>query len=58
MAKKRLGISSFDLQIKFKDKYEAYKYAKRLIEHIRYVCKVKAKNGWSAEAMVCISNIS
>ena len=45
MAKKRLGISSFDLQIKFKDKYEAYKYAKRLIEHIRYVCKVKAKNG-------------
>lgn len=57
MAKKRLGISSFDLQIKFKDKDEAYKYAKRLIEHIRYVCKAKAKNGWSAEAMVCISNI-
>ena len=25
MAKKRLGISSFDLQIKFKDKDEAYK---------------------------------
>ena len=57
MAKKRLGISSFDLQIKFKDKDEAYKYAKRLIEHIRYVCKIKGKDGWSAEAMVCISNI-
>lgn len=53
MAKSKLGISSFDIDIKFKDKYEARKYAKRLVEKIRYICK---KRNWSATAMVCISN--
>lgn len=54
MSKSKLGMSSFDIDIKFKDKDEAYRYAKRLIEKIRYISN---KKGWSAEAMVCISNI-
>ncbi len=53
MAKSKLGMSSFDIDIKFKDRDEAYKYAKRLIEKIRYICN---KKNWSATAMVCISN--
>ena len=53
MAKSKLGMSSFDIDIKFKDKDEARRYAKRLIEKIRYICK---KRNWSATAMVCISN--
>lgn len=53
MAKSKLGMSSFDIDIKFNDKDEAYRYAKRLIEKIRYICK---KKSWSATAMVCISN--
>lgn len=53
MAKSKLGMSSFDIDIKFKDKEEARRYAKRLIEKIRYVCN---KKEWSATAMVCISN--
>lgn len=56
MSKSKLGISSFDLNIQFNDRNEAYKYAKRLKEFIRYMCKKNAKNGWSAEAMICISN--
>ena len=53
MAKSKLGMSSFDIDIKFKDKDEARRYAKRLIEKIRYICK---KKNWSTTAMVCISN--
>lgn len=53
MAKSKLGMSSFDIDIKFKDKDEARRYAKRLIEKIRYICR---KKNWSATAMVCISN--
>ena len=53
MAKSKLGMSSFDIDIKFKNKDEAMKYAKKLIEKIRYTCK---KKNWSATAMVCISN--
>lgn len=56
MAKKKLGISSFDLNKQFKDRNEAYIYAKRLREYIRYICKKNALNGWSAQAMICISN--
>lgn len=48
MSKSKLGISSFDLNMIFKDKDEAIKYAKRLKEFIRYTCKKKARNGWSA----------
>ena len=54
MAKSKLGMSSFDIDIKFKDKDEARRYAKRVLEKIRYICK---KKNWSATAMVCISNI-
>lgn len=53
MTKSKLGMSSFDIDIKFKDKEEAKRYAKRLIEKVRYICN---KKGWSASAMVCISN--
>lgn len=56
MAKSKLGMSSFDIDIKFKDKEEARKYAKRLKEFIRYTCKKKANKGWSAEAMICVSS--
>lgn len=56
MARKKLGISSFDLNKQFKDRNEAYIYAKRLREYIRYICKKNAINGWSAQAMICISN--
>ena len=56
MSRSKLGISSFDLNIKFKDREEAYKYAKRLVEFIRYTCKKKKEKNWSAQAMICISN--
>ena len=56
MSKSKLGISSFDLNVRFKYKEEAMKYAKRLREFIRYTCKKKTKNEWSAEAMICISS--
>lgn len=56
MAKKRLGISSFDLDKKFNSREDAYKYAKRLIEFIRYTCKKKVDKGWYADVMVVISN--
>ena len=53
MSKSKLGMSSFDIDIKFKDKEEAIRYAKRIIEKIRYICN---KKSWSATAMVCVSN--
>ncbi len=56
MSKSKLGISSFDLNMRFKDKEEAIRYAKRLKEFIRYTCKKKADKGWSAEAMICVSS--
>ena len=56
MSKSKLGISSFDLNMRCKDKDEAIKYAKRLKEFIRYTCKKKANKGWSAEAMICVSS--
>lgn len=56
MASKKLGISTIDLNIKFKDKKESKDYARSLIEHIRYICDKKANDGWSTQAMICISN--
>ena len=41
MAKSKLGMSSFDIDIKFKDKEEARRYAKRMIEKKRYICNKK-----------------
>jgi hypothetical protein len=57
MAKKKLGIASIEVNKKFKDCDEAFKYAKRLIEHIRYMCKKNADKGWMAQAMVVVSNM-
>lgn len=54
MAKKKLGIGTFDIDKRFKDKEEAFRYAKRLREVIKYNCK---KRNWSAQAIICISNI-
>mgnify|MGYP004497878941 FL=1 len=56
MSKSKLGISSFDLNMRFENKEQSYKYAKRLKEFIRYTCKKKADKGWSAEAMICVSS--
>lgn len=57
MAKKKLGIGNIEINKKFKDKEEAYRYAKRLIEKIRCVCNDKADKGWYAQAMVVCSNL-
>ena len=57
MSKKKLGMSSFDIDKKFDCEEEAFKYAKRLKEYIRYICKQKSNDGWQAQAMICISNV-
>ena len=57
MAKKKLGIGNIEINKKFKDKEEAYRYAKRLIEYIRYISKKNADKGWYAQAMVVSSNL-
>jgi len=57
MARKKLGIGNIEINKKFKDKEEAYRYAKRLIEYIRYISKKNADKGWSAQAMVVSSNL-
>lgn len=57
MASKKLGIGTIEINKKFKDKEEAYKYAKRLIEHIRYLCSKNADRAWYAQAMVSTSNM-
>jgi hypothetical protein len=56
MAVKKLGMSTLELNMHFKDINEANKYAKRLREYIRSICKNKANSGWYAQAMLCISN--
>lgn len=53
MEKSKLGMSSFDIDIKFKDRDETYKYAERFIQKVNSICKQK---NWSVTAMVCISN--
>ncbi len=57
MAKKKLGMGTVEINKKFKDMEEAEKYAKRLISHIRYVCKKNANKGWYAQAFVVSSNL-
>ncbi len=54
MAKSKLGIGTIDINKKFKDKEEAMKYAKRLQQYIRDLCKRK---GWQASAMIGISGL-
>ena len=53
MAKKRLGISTFDIDIKFESMKEAYRHGKNLKSFIEYTCK---KNNWLGQAIICISN--
>lgn len=57
MAKKKLGIGSIEVNKKFKDSDEAFRYAKRLAEHIRYVCVEKSNKNWMAQAMIVVSNM-
>lgn len=55
--KKKLGISQIEINKKFASRDEAFKYAKRLREFIRYTCKKNASIGWQAQAMIVVSNI-
>lgn len=57
MAKKKLGMGTIEINKRFKSEKEAFKYANRLKEHIGYVCKTKALNGWYAQAIIIISNV-
>jgi len=56
MAKKKLGISTIEINKKFTDREHAYKYARRLKEFIRYTCKKNAGKGWYAQAIIITSN--
>lgn len=57
MAKKKLGMASIEVNKKFKDSEEAFKYAKRLNSFIRYICKKNANKGWMAQSMIVVSNM-
>lgn len=57
MAKKKLGMGTIEINKKFGSREEAFKYAKRLKEHIRYICEKKAYKGWYAQAMIIVSSI-
>ena len=53
MSKKKMSIGTIDINKKFKDQEEASRYAKRLREYIRYICK---KYNYQASVMTVISN--
>lgn len=55
MSKSKLGIGTIDINKKFASEKEAFNYAKRLKEYIRYLCK--KKTNWQCEAMIVVSNI-
>lgn len=57
MSKKKLAIASIEVNKKFKDVDEAFKYAKRLNSYIRYICKKNADKGWMAQSMIVVSNM-
>lgn len=57
MAKKELGMASFEVNKKFKDAEEAFRYAKKLNTFIRSVCKKNANKGWMAQSMIVVSNM-
>lgn len=56
MAKKKLGMASIEVNKKFKDANEAFKYAKRLNSFIRYTCRKNANKGWRAQSLIVVSN--
>lgn len=49
-------MGTIEINKKFKSKEEAFRYAKRLKEHIRYICEKKADKGWYAQAMIVVSD--
>lgn len=57
MAKKELGMASIEVNKKFKDAEEAFRYAKKLNTFIRSVCKKNANKGWMAQSMIVVSNM-
>lgn len=57
MAKKKLGMATIEVNKKFKDVVEAFRYAKRLNSFVRYVCKDNADKGWMAQSMIVVSNL-
>lgn len=54
MNKSKLGIGTIDINKKFESEKEAFNYAKRLKEYIRYLCN--KKTNWQCEAMIVVSN--
>ncbi|NLV90225.1 MAG: hypothetical protein GX032_02010, partial [Tenericutes bacterium] len=56
MAKKKLGMASIEVNKKFKDANEAFKYAKRLNSFIRYTCRNNGNKGWMAQSLIVVSN--
>lgn len=54
MSKSKLGIGTIDINKKFKDKEETMKYAKRLQQFIRDLCKRKS---WQASVFIGISRL-
>lgn len=57
MAEKKLGMGTVEINKKFKDREEAYKYAKRLKQFIYDTCKKKADKGWLAQAIIVTSEL-
>lgn len=58
MANKELGMSSIEVNKKFKNAEEAFRYAKKLNTFIRSICKKNANKGWIAQLMIVVSNIN
>jgi len=57
MLNKKLGIGTIEINKKFKNEEEAFRYAKSLKEHISSMCKKNANKGWYAQAIIAISNV-
>ena len=57
MAKSKLGLSTLDINKKFSSEEEAYLYAKRLKEFIRYTCYNNRSKDYLAQALICVSNL-
>jgi hypothetical protein len=51
------GMASIEVNKKFKDAEEAFRYAKKLNTFIRSVCKKNANKGWMAQSMIVVSNM-
>lgn len=57
MAKSKLNLSTLDINKKFSSEEEAYLYAKRLKEFIRYTCYKNRSKDYLAQALICVSNL-